>query len=158
MPSWPFFTGSVLRGIWFWFRQRVRFTNERIRLPHSSSTAFQLYYDLRTSRPHVLFSRLFHVDRLRRPLEATYMGPFKVLARPSKCFTITLPSGSSEVVSIDHLKPTVLPSDTSSSSTVSSSPTSPDLSPRAPCSLLFPLSLITLNFIYFTFFLSWQFL
>ena len=58
-----------------------------------------------------------HVDRLRRPLEAPYMGPFKFLARSPKCFTIALPSGSSEVVSIDRMKPDVLPSDTSPSST-----------------------------------------
>ena len=45
------------------------------------------------------------VDRVRRPLEAPYTGPFKVNARSTKTFTIQLPSGDSSVVSIDRLKP-----------------------------------------------------
>ena len=67
--------------------------------------------------------------RLRRPLEVPYMGPYKVLAQSPQCFTIALPSGSFAVVSIDHLKPAATPSNTSPSSTVSSSPNSPNLSP-----------------------------
>ncbi|RXG62121.1 hypothetical protein Avbf_11277 [Armadillidium vulgare] len=50
------------------------------------------------------------VDRIRKPLEAPYQGPFKVLSRSSKCFTLLLPSGKHEVVSIDRLKPAILPS------------------------------------------------
>lgn len=45
------------------------------------------------------------VDRVRRPLEAPYSGPFKVVSRHSKYFTIELPNGHPSNVSIDRLKP-----------------------------------------------------
>ena len=45
------------------------------------------------------------VDRVRRPLEAPYNGPFKVIYRTEKYFRIQLPSGHSENISIDRLKP-----------------------------------------------------
>ena len=45
------------------------------------------------------------VDRVRRPLEAPYQGPFKVVARTNKVFTLELPSGQTETVSVDRLKP-----------------------------------------------------
>ena len=45
------------------------------------------------------------VDRVRRPLEAPYQGPFKVVARTNKVFTLELPSGRTETVSVDRLKP-----------------------------------------------------
>ena len=49
------------------------------------------------------------IDRLRKPLEAPYTGPFKVLERGHKTFKIQLPSGSNDVVSIDRLKPSIIP-------------------------------------------------
>lgn len=45
------------------------------------------------------------VDRVRRPLEAPYKGPFRVLRRTPKVFTLELISGKSECVSVDRLKP-----------------------------------------------------
>lgn len=48
------------------------------------------------------------VDRIRRPLEAPYIGPRKVLERQEKTFTLELPSGGTQVVSIDRLKPAVM--------------------------------------------------
>jgi len=44
------------------------------------------------------------VDCARKPLDRPYRGPFKVLNRGDKCFTIEK-SGKSDVVSIDRLKP-----------------------------------------------------
>ncbi len=44
------------------------------------------------------------VDRVRRPLEAPYQGPYKVLDRKEKFFKIELPTGATQV-SIDRLKP-----------------------------------------------------
>lgn len=49
------------------------------------------------------------IDRVRRPLEAPYTGPFKVLQRHTKFFTIELVSGKEQNVSIDRLKPALLP-------------------------------------------------
>ena len=50
------------------------------------------------------------VDRVRRPLEAPYTGPFKVLRRSDKHFTIELSDKSHSTVSIDRLKPSSVPS------------------------------------------------
>lgn len=49
------------------------------------------------------------IDRVRRPLEAPYEGPFLVIKRRPKNFVIRLPNGSDSVVSIDRLKPVVTP-------------------------------------------------
>lgn len=49
------------------------------------------------------------VDRIRRPLEAPYSGPFRVVSRSSKTFTLETPSGRRESVSIDRIKPAYLP-------------------------------------------------
>lgn len=45
------------------------------------------------------------VDRIRRPLQAPYTGPYRVLTRSSKVFTLELPSGERQTVSVDRLKP-----------------------------------------------------
>ena len=47
------------------------------------------------------------VDRVRKPLEAPYMGPYKVLRRTTKHFTILLPNDVESTVSVDRLKPCV---------------------------------------------------
>lgn len=47
------------------------------------------------------------VDRVRRSLEAPYLGPFEVVKRFPKYFTIKLPQGENNV-SIDRLKPAYL--------------------------------------------------
>ena len=44
------------------------------------------------------------IDRVRRPLESPYTGPFKVIHRDSKTFTIEI-GNSTEVVSISRVKP-----------------------------------------------------
>lgn len=43
-------------------------------------------------------------DAVKRPLTPSYTGPFRVLARHSKFYTVLLPSGRSNI-SIDRLKP-----------------------------------------------------
>ena len=43
-------------------------------------------------------------DRVRRPLEAPYTGPYEVLQRLPKCYVIDI-NGKKNTVSIDRLKP-----------------------------------------------------
>ena len=50
------------------------------------------------------------VDRVRKPLEAPYQGPFKVCNRSDKVFILEMPDGSEKSVSIDRLKPASMPS------------------------------------------------
>ena len=47
------------------------------------------------------------IDRVRKPLEAPYSGPFKVLHRTPKFFTIQLNNGNTSNVSINRLKPVI---------------------------------------------------
>ena len=49
------------------------------------------------------------VDRVRRPLEAPYTGPFPVKDRQAKFFTIITLTGKEERVSLDRLKPACIP-------------------------------------------------
>jgi len=48
------------------------------------------------------------LDRVKRPLEAPYQGPFKVLDRHSHTYTIEV-KGTPTTVAIERLKPAVLP-------------------------------------------------
>ena len=52
------------------------------------------------------------IDRVRRPLEAPYSGPFKVISKNDKFFTIQLHNGNKSNVSIDRLKPVRVPEST----------------------------------------------
>ena len=47
------------------------------------------------------------VDRLKRPLESPYKGPYVVKARQAEYFTIEYPSGKTENVSLNRLKPVI---------------------------------------------------
>jgi transposase InsO family protein len=47
------------------------------------------------------------IDRVRRPLEAPYAGPYEVIERNAKIFTVLLPSGKIDTISIDRIKPCV---------------------------------------------------
>ncbi|XP_043212819.1 uncharacterized protein LOC122376896 [Amphibalanus amphitrite] len=49
------------------------------------------------------------VDRVRRPLEAPYIGPLRVLRRWDRWYQLELPSGKSDTVSVERLKPAYLP-------------------------------------------------
>lgn len=51
------------------------------------------------------------VDRVRRPLEAPYSGPYLVKKRFEKYFVIELLNGKEESVSIDRLKPAFSPAE-----------------------------------------------
>lgn len=48
------------------------------------------------------------VDRVRRPLEAPYSGPYKVISRSDKYFTVRLSDTLTDNVSIDRLKPVIV--------------------------------------------------
>jgi cleavage and polyadenylation specificity factor subunit 1 len=48
------------------------------------------------------------VDRVRRPLEAPYSGPYVVKRRHPKYFIIELSTGKEQSVSVDRLKPAVI--------------------------------------------------
>ena len=48
---------------------------------------------------------------VKPPLTRPYKGPFKVLSRGAKEFTLQLPSGASDKVSLDRIKPAFLASD-----------------------------------------------
>ena len=61
---------------------------------------------------HVFLRR----DRLRKPLEPVYEGPFKVSRRDNKNFTIHI-KNKEETVSIDRLKPAYLLSESADSLT-----------------------------------------
>jgi len=70
------------------------------------------------------------VDRVRKSLEAPYTGPFEVLQRTPKYFTLKLPQGETKV-SIDRLKPARLQL-TNPKIHVSPIPKSPTLSTPKP--------------------------
>ena len=48
------------------------------------------------------------VDNVRKALEAPYTGPYKVLRRSDKTFTIELPNNVHSTVSIDRVKPCIM--------------------------------------------------
>lgn len=54
------------------------------------------------------------IDRVRRPLEAPYSGPHKVIQRTNKYFKIKMTSGDEVQVSIDRLKPVHIQNKTTS--------------------------------------------
>nr|XP_049707189.1 uncharacterized protein LOC126056846 [Helicoverpa armigera] len=67
--------------------------------PHSSNRGMFVHGDLKTCS-HVLLSD----DAVRKPLQQPYKGPYKVIERNEKYFTVQLP-GRSSTISIDRLKP-----------------------------------------------------
>ena len=66
-------------------------------------------------------------DAVRKPLQQPYDGPFKVIKRTDKHFTLQL-TNRAEVVSIDRLKPAYIDSSISSDSTTSPNPSTPSSS------------------------------
>jgi cleavage and polyadenylation specificity factor subunit 1 len=65
---------------------------------HSATDTF-VYKDLSTAK-HVFV----RVDSVRRPLQQPYQGPFLILSRSEKYFTVDV-NGKSCTISIDRLKP-----------------------------------------------------
>ena len=61
-------------------------------------------------------------DAVRKPLQPPYDGPFKVIKRTNKHFTVAL-NGRNDTVSIDRLKPAHLDSEHSDTNTEHSLPT-----------------------------------
>lgn len=61
------------------------------------------------------------VDRVRKPLEAPYTGPYAVKERKPKFFILEFPSGRTDSVSIDRLKPAIITRENSQDSTPANS-------------------------------------
>ena len=77
------------------------------------------------------------VDRVRKPLEPPYNGPYLVIARTDKHFTIEI-NGRKETVSLDRLKPAHIDSTPNLSS---DSPPQPQAPPQVTVPLLYLLNL-----------------
>ena len=77
-------------------RQKMQGLQATPTRPQSPTT----YVDPRLKQCTHVFLRC---DRIRKPLQPPYEGPFKVLNRSDKSFTILL-NGKEEIVSIDRLK------------------------------------------------------
>ena len=69
------------------------------------------------------------VDRVRRPLEAPYVGPLRVLERTGRWFRLELPSGRTDTVSVARLKPAYHPSPAEQISAPGPMPTPPSVPP-----------------------------
>ena len=73
-------------------------------------------------------------DAVRKPLQQPYDGPYRVLARSDKFYTLDL-NGRKDTVSVDRLKPAHIdqvPADSSSSLPTHSLPSSPQSSQKLP--------------------------
>ena len=78
------------------------FRDLKANLPRPHNQRVFVHKDLKTSS-HVFLRH----DAVRKPLQPPYDGPYKVLKRADKHFTIAV-KGKNEVVSIDRLKPAYL--------------------------------------------------
>ena len=81
--------------------------------PRSSNRSVWVSGDLATAT-HVYV----RTDAVRKPLQPPYQGPFKVISRHNKYFTILL-NGKEDSVSVDRLKPAYLPDTAASAPPVS---------------------------------------
>lgn len=72
-------------------------------------------------------------DAVRKPLTPSYPGPFRVLARHNKFYTVQLPSGRSNIL-IDRLKPAYIEQSTEPNQTSQSltSPSNIQQQPETP--------------------------
>ena len=68
------------------------------------------------------------IDRIRKPLEAPYTGPFLVVKRYPKVFVIENFAGIRQTVSIDRVKPALIKEDTAENSPPSTPASTPPLS------------------------------
>ena len=73
------------------------------------------------------------IDRVRRPLEAPYQGPYEVLRREDDTFSLLI-RGKPTNVSIDRLKPAILPADNSTDAAPASTDAAPASTDAAPAS------------------------
>ena len=99
------------------------------RLPQRRQNVKTYLPEKLTSCTHVWL----RVDRVRSPLEAPYQGPFEVIRRSADTFTILVKS-KPQVVSIDRVKPAVLPNTSAKDSTPTPTPAdslSPPMMTRA---------------------------
>lgn len=85
------------------FVQNLRDSFSRIRpapFLHKTRSNIFVHPDLKTCKKVYV-----RVDKVRLPAEAPYDGPFEVIKKASKYFTIRLKNGKEDTVSIDRLKP-----------------------------------------------------
>ena len=84
------------------FVQQLRAAFEDLRpssvVRHGEKKVF-VFKDLSTAS-HVFIRN----DGIKRPLEQPYSGPFRVVCRSDKCFTVNV-SGQDKTISVDRLKP-----------------------------------------------------
>lgn len=97
--------------------QAIDFQNLSTGDCHSSSRTSYIPKDL-SSCTHVWL----RIDRVKKPLEAPYSGPYQVIERHNKIFIILLPTGKQESVSIERLKPAYLRNVTEQNTTLPSTP------------------------------------
>jgi cleavage and polyadenylation specificity factor subunit 1 len=64
-----------------------------------------IFKDLATAS-HVFI----RIDGYKRPLEQPYSGPYRVVRRSDKCFTVSV-SGRDKTISVDRLKPAFILAD-----------------------------------------------
>ncbi|KOB12669.1 Pol polyprotein, partial [Operophtera brumata] len=67
---------------------------------HGNKRPIFIHQDLNTCEQVFL-----RTDAVKKPLQPTYEGPYKVLERNGKTFKLQLPERRSAVISIDRLKP-----------------------------------------------------
>ena len=79
------------------------------------------------------------VDRVRHSLESPYRGPMRVIRRSPKVFTLELPTGAHDTVSVDRLKPAHMPPPEDTLGPSSTEPTAPEQQP-SPSTSLGPLA------------------
>jgi cleavage and polyadenylation specificity factor subunit 1 len=106
---------------------KLQATPPRVNLKHPTHVPSALF-----TGTHVFIRQ----DRVRKPLQPPYNGPYKVIKRTKKHFTVDL-NGRQEVVSIDRLKPAYIdselnvPPSTTSTSSPSTTNTTTTTTPTA---------------------------
>lgn len=101
-------------------RLRQHITDLRFSSAQPSSRLTDSYVPKRLTACEFVWVR---TDRVRRPLEAPYTGPYPVISRNEKTFVIDV-GGSNQTVSIDRLRPACVARD-------SAEPREPELEPPA---------------------------
>lgn len=98
------FSGEQIRNL---AKEMQRFNHERLKIVAKHHHQPSYIPSGLSTCTHVWI----RVDRVRRPLEAPYTGPFKVKRRTDKFFVVETIAGSEDTVSIDRLKPAILPTE-----------------------------------------------
>ena len=106
MPTWRFFQSTTMQFDSATYVTRLRKAMQQLQSPKVRQQTPRRAYisgDLKTCT-HVFL----HYDAVKKPLQPPYDGPYKVIKRRDKQFTLDV-KGSESVVSIDRLKPAYVP-------------------------------------------------